>query len=108
MRLIDADALLEEMGAGSLPIEEPGISGVTGDPDTIKDYIDRAPTVDASEVVRCKRCVYAMPLTDEAKKYVIDGCLLCSMERGDQIMGYSAVFPDDFCNNGEKGRGDAT
>lgn len=56
MRLIDADDLLMEMGAGCLPIFEKGISGVTGDESTIKDYIDEAPTIDAVEVVRCKDC----------------------------------------------------
>lgn len=50
MRVIDADALLIEMGAGCLPIMEKGISGVTGDEDTIKDYVDRAPTIDAEPV----------------------------------------------------------
>lgn len=50
MRLIDANNLLEEMGAGCMPILEKGISQVTGDESTIKDYIDQAPTVDAEPV----------------------------------------------------------
>lgn len=50
MRLIDANNLLEEMGAGCMPILEKGISQVTGDESTIKDYIDRAPTIDAEPV----------------------------------------------------------
>lgn len=45
MRLIDADALLEDMGAGCIPIVEKGISCVTGDEKTIKDYIDTQPSV---------------------------------------------------------------
>lgn len=43
-RLIDAEALIAEMGAGCMPINEKGISGITGDNSTIKDYIDNAPT----------------------------------------------------------------
>lgn len=48
MRLIDADELLINMGAGCIPIMEEGISGVTGDKMTIKDYIDMEPTVEVN------------------------------------------------------------
>ena len=52
MRLIDADLLLEEMSAGCIPIMEKGISGITGDNECIKDYIDNAPTTfDVDNVV---------------------------------------------------------
>lgn len=52
MRPIDADVLLEEMGAGCLPIMEKGISEITGDEDSIADYINRAPTIDAAPIMR--------------------------------------------------------
>ena len=54
MRLIDADRLLEDMGASCLPIMEKGISEITGDESTIKDHIDSAPTIDAVPVVHAR------------------------------------------------------
>lgn len=56
MRLIDADRLIEDMGASCLPIMEKNISGITGDESTIMDHINAAPTIDAVPVVRCKDC----------------------------------------------------
>ena len=50
MRLIDGDALKDEMRAGCVPIGLGGITGVTGDDDSIEDYIDNAPTIDAIPV----------------------------------------------------------
>lgn len=49
-RLIDADALKDEMRAGCVPIDLGGITGITGDDDSIEDYIDAAPTIDAIPV----------------------------------------------------------
>lgn len=50
MRLIDADVLKDEMRAGCVPIDLGGITGITGDNDSIGDYIDAAPTIDAIPV----------------------------------------------------------
>ena len=50
VRLIDADALKDEMRAGCVPINLGGITGITGDDDSIEDYIDAAPTIDAIPV----------------------------------------------------------
>ena len=50
MRLIDADALKDEMRAGCVPIDLGGITGITGDDDSIEDYIDAAPTIPAIPV----------------------------------------------------------
>lgn len=50
MRPIDADALKDEMRAGCVPIDLGGITGITGDDDSIEDYIDAAPTIDAIPV----------------------------------------------------------
>lgn len=49
--LISREALLIEMAAGCMPLNEKGISGVTGDESTIADYIKNAPAVDAAPVV---------------------------------------------------------
>lgn len=49
--LISRSELLLEMAAGCVPLDEKGISGVTGDESTIYDYIKNAPAVDAAPVV---------------------------------------------------------
>jgi hypothetical protein len=54
MRLIDADRLIEDMGASCLPIMEKGISEITGDESCIVDHINAAPTVDAVPVVHAR------------------------------------------------------
>lgn len=50
MRMIDANALKDEMRAGCVPIGLGGITGITGDDDSIEDYIDAAPTIPAITV----------------------------------------------------------
>ena len=49
MRLIDADALRDELL---------GKYAFTEEEDCIAYYIDNAPTIDAVPVVRCKDCIY--------------------------------------------------
>lgn len=56
MRLIDADALAEEMGASCIPIMANGISGITGDDTCIMDYINNAPTIEAEPVRHGEWC----------------------------------------------------
>ena len=76
MRLIDANALIEEAYA----------EGAYGYVDA-KQIAD-APTVDAVEVVRCRDC----------KHY--DGKWLC------KISGVPSRKPCDFCSHGERKDGD--
>lgn len=76
MRLIDADALIEEAYA----------EGAYGYVEA-KQIAD-APTVDAVEVIRCKDC----------KHY--DGKWLC------KISGVPSRKPCDFCSHGERKDGD--
>ena len=55
MRLIDADALHRKVKMETNPYGKPTIdydSGVK-----VLEWIDKAPTIDAVEVVRCKDCV---------------------------------------------------
>lgn len=75
MRLIDADALIEEANS----------DGAYGYVDT-KQIAD-APTIDAVPVVRCREC----------KHY--DGKWLC------KISGVPSRKPDDFCSYGERKEG---
>lgn len=49
-KYIDAEALMNELEAGCMPIYWIGISGILGDKDCIRDYIERAPAADLQEV----------------------------------------------------------
>lgn len=84
MRLIDAD----ELGVGRcskdvLPAAYcAGWNGLLG-------LIEKAPTVDAVVVTRCKNCKYLVNATVNANGFLI--CDVSDME----------IAPDDFCSYGE-------
>lgn len=79
--LISRTVLIDELMAGCMPLDLPGLSGVTGDELTIRNYIDSAPSVDAVPVVHgmwitnkygetvCSEC------NDNALQ-VLTGCLI--------------------------------
>lgn len=85
MRLIDVD----ELGVGRcsrdvLPAAYcAGWNGLLG-------LIEKAPTVDAVEVVRCKDCKYFNKAAPNDKGFCI--CPASNME----------IVPDDFCSYGER------
>lgn len=57
MRLIDADALMRDIGETILFSGKPDmVSAELRGARTVVDRIEAAPTVDAVEVVRCKDC----------------------------------------------------
>lgn len=84
MRLIDADALAEDVKAAK---SNSGMGAVVAD--TILRYVKRCPTIDAVEVVRCKQCLYC--------KRSADGAYFCDWHRD-----FFQVFPSDYCSNGER------
>ena len=73
MRLIDADALMEKYH--KTPVWDSWVE------------INRAPTIDAVPVVRCKDCIYRYKKSDEG-----------------YICGISGDFTGDneFCNKGKR------
>ena len=87
MRLIDADALLDEvcedLGEGEVLYSIP------------PSYIDDAPTVDAVEVVRCKDCRWFDPVRQECC-----GNIVTNNEGG---ADFTINFEEnDFCSFGER------
>ena len=81
-RLIDADALHRKVKMETNPYGKPTIdydSGVK-----VLEWIDKAPTLDAVPVVRCRDC----------RKFKTYGCRMVAS-------GY-----DDFCSYGERKDGD--
>ena len=89
MRLIDADALKEELRnswirKAKMPMEaDPFLAFAMSD-------IDNAPTIDAVEVVRCKEC----------RKWteVEDGTGVCNMISPYMI----GIYGYDYCSFGER------
>ena len=91
MRLIDADVLIDDIRKHS--------QSYFAD-DFAHEWVDKQPTVDAVEVVRCKDCVHQEKFFHEDKRrkdggHYIYGCGLAD--------GYSHVCLDgDFCSRGER------
>lgn len=103
--LISRAVLIDELMAGCMPLDLPGLSGVTGDELTIRNYIDSAPAVDAAPVVRCKDCKHRPTITRGT-----DGDTVtfpdwrCPFRCDD---GWYNWYPDDdwFCGNGKRREG---
>ena len=100
MRLIDADEI--------------NVKRWFAFPDNRKamaEALAAAPTVDAVPVVRCKDCIHAVAITNLT---IANRCGLgqknCMRQRGDDGFGFtgvSVVYPDGFCDEGERMDGEA-
>lgn len=93
MRLIDAD----DLGVGRcskdvLPATYcAGWNGLLG-------LIEKAPTVDAVPVVRCKDCVSTRKKDDYESVYLDYEVLICT----NCEYGWQAVWPNHFCGYGKR------
>ena len=91
-RLIDADALYRKVKMETNPYGKPTIdydSGVK-----VLEWIDKAPTIDAVPVVRCRDCKYRFKNNGHSR----DGCPI--------IDANIWMDGDDFCSHGERKGGD--
>jgi len=89
MRLIDADALIEDIKTKLWDWDT--VDGITSSivlKQTITD-INNAPTIDAVPVVRCKDCKYYDTPKNFKKPYCMRGA-------------YVKVNADDYCSKGER------
>ena len=75
-RYIDADALMELVGRERLDTRE-----------RIANLIERQPTADVVEVVRCKDCKHGSQYTNDK--------VWCSL-------GATSYRPNDYCSYGER------
>ena len=91
MRLIDADALIEQMEAVAEDCED-SICKLVYETD-IKE-VKRAPTVDAVAVVRCKDCIYSKKFNDEWFQTYMPDMLWCRK--------YGTKKPEWYCADGER------
>ena len=90
MRLIDADALTEQM-YNHYEVRNPKQNATM---DECCMMVFHAPTIDAVPVVRCHNCKHRVVYPEELG----DAYLTCGLEWG--ISG--AVDPMDFCSYGER------
>ena len=95
-RYIDADALISEMGRCSYETWSKGVNPTwwaqaVKVKDNIVKCIERQPTADVVEVVRCKDCKYCVDL--------IMGGLWCEHPDNRNPLG---CRPNDYCNDGER------
>ena len=106
MRLIDADALLE-----NLPdVEKDKQISLIGAVADMVVLISNAPTIDAVSVVRCKDCRYSEPMKKHGVCKFGENALNCTQCRGDDGYGYagiSVIYPDDYCSDGAQKDGEA-
>ena len=92
MRLIDADKLKE--------LRHQYIQGRIKFDGSEYDLIDKCPTVDAVEVVRCENCKHARERNKSERNYLVEGVLICtSCDAVDSC--WNPVLPDHFCSYGE-------
>lgn len=89
-RLIDADALYRKVKMETNPYGKPTIDYDNGV--KVLEWIDKAPTIDAVPVVRCKNCKW---LYDEMDDYC------CRSHRG-----LVRICENSFCSYGERKDGD--
>lgn len=108
MRLIDADALVEDIEEYQKSMMFDSYAERMHFDEMIDfavDHLEEAPTIDAVPVVRCKDCIHAVDITNYrmAKRFG-DHAKQCMRCRGDSGFGYldlSVVYPDGFCDEGE-------
>lgn len=114
MRLIDADALLEELNNLEPRCANKYVK--QGIDDGLHYYmpkiLEEQPTIDAVPVVRCQNCIHAEPLDRNCE---LNGSLYmhCKMWRGEEetnvwhkykryYKDYSLVERDGFCSGGAR------
>ena len=92
-RLIDANALIEFFGR---PEDDRDRS--------INHIIDKAPTIDAVEVVRCRDCAHSSEIKGTPENwYYVDRVMHCKELRGTvSDDGISAVWRDGYCDDGKR------
>ena len=94
-RLIDAKEGKKEFSAIAQPAEYKGVLHMV----VPISEIDKLPTVDSVEVVRCKDCKY---WGQDVSNYSGDDEIFCTNPDG--LDNYA--HPDDFCSYGERKDGD--
>ena len=105
-RLIDADALHRKVKMETNPYGKPTIdydSGVK-----VLEWIDKAPTIDAVPVVRCKDCKHQCKIWHADKRMKEKGYWIYSCKRNSGPFVSHTVngYDDEYCRYGERKKGE--
>lgn len=97
MRLIDADKLQQFPIRANRCDKEHANKHFLNGIESVLEYAEKLPTVDAEVVVRCKDCKSCRKLNrkDRIEEAYADGVLWCTNQS-------DGVWPDDFCFYGER------
>lgn len=95
MRLIDADKLQEFPIRANRCDKEHANKHFLNGIETVLEYAEQLPTVDAEVVVRCKNCTH----------YDLGVCLKIYSDGNAQKDSWQSRNPDDFCSYGERKEG---
>lgn len=99
--LISRDALKQFPVRRDHYDEENGNENFISGVESVLEYAEQLPTVDAVPVVRCKDCRYSRERHENECFYLAEGVLICtSSEATDDC--WNAVWPDHFCSYGER------
>lgn len=97
MRLIDAD----DLGVGRCSKDVLPAAYCAGW-NNLLGLIEKAPTVDAVPVVRCKDCAYTREKDEYESVYLCDECVICTHSED----GWRPVWSTHFCGYGERKEND--
>ena len=95
MRLIDADKLQQFPIRAKHCDKEHANKHFLNGIETVLEYAEQLPTVDAEVVVRCKNCTH----------YDLGVCLKIYSDGNAQKDSWQSRNPDDFCSYGERKEG---
>lgn len=97
MRPIDADALMKTV-FNDVVLVDGEVKGVGL---ILAETVDKAPTIDAVPVVRCRECKHHRDKNEQEQQYLVEDVLICtSPDATDDC--WNDVWPDHFCSYGER------
>ena len=100
MRLIDGDLLMKTV-FNDVVLVDGEVKGVGL---ILAETVDKAPTIDAVPVVRCRECKHHRDKNEQEQQYLVEDILICtSPDATDDC--WNAVWPDHFCSYGERKEG---
>ena len=97
MRMIDADALMKTV-FNDVVLVDGEVKGVGL---ILAETVDKAPTIDAVPVVRCRECKHHRDKNEQEQQYLVEDILICTCPYTTDYC-WNAVWPDHFCSYGER------
>ena len=100
MRPIDGDLLMKTV-FNDVVLVDGEVKGVGL---ILAETVDKAPTIDAVPVVRCRECKYHRDKNEQEHQYLVEDILICTSQDATDDC-WNAVWPNHFCSYGERKEG---